>query len=183
MANCRFWTECSSCLWLFSSQSFLEISTKTFLWCWWLYAFRDKTANWHTNKMHFSSAPSAKNLIFYCCPLSFWLCFILSQTLSLGRTLCWVATCYLILLLMETSLFLLSRPAPLLLLDPALDPVWRSCRLVRQLLVRPLCSTPQLALCLLWNPHRLQVLPKTGGDVDLELGTLNDLLHRPLTHL
>lgn len=88
------------------------------------YAFKDKTV--FTNK-HFS---------FF--SFSFWLCFILTQTLSPGRTLCWAVICYHILHLMETSLFLLSPPpAPLLLLAPARDPVWRSCRLVRQLPVRP----------------------------------------------
>ena len=74
-----------------------------------------------------------------CNPFSFWLCFILAQTLSPGRTLCSAVICCHILHLMETSLFLLSLPppAPLLLLAPARDPVWRSCRLVRQLPVRP----------------------------------------------
>lgn len=67
------------------------------------------------------SAASANNVIF-------------TQTLSLVRRLCWVAICYLICLLTDTSLFLLyPPPAPLLILDP----VWRSCRLLSQLLVRP----------------------------------------------
>ncbi|KAI3372424.1 hypothetical protein L3Q82_022912 [Scortum barcoo] len=84
----------------------------------------------------FPSAPEANNLIFSCDPLSRWLCFFLSQTLSLGRTLCWAVICYLIPLLMEASLSLLSLPpAPLLLLALALDPVWRSCHQVRRLLL------------------------------------------------
>lgn len=127
-----------------------------------------------TNKMHFSPAPEAKSY-FYFDPLSLWLFFILSQTLSLGRTLCWVVIFYLILLLMETSLFLLSLPpppAPLLLLALALEPVWRSSRLVSELLVRrpPTLQQPSVspvsAGCLgPWNHSRLQMHPKPGGPI------------------
>lgn len=178
----------------------MQFPPRVSFWSWWLYASRDKTVNCLINQMHF---PQLLKLTI-CNPLSLWLCFILSQTLSLERTLCWVAICYLILLLMEASLFLVSLPlppppAPLLLRAPALDPVWRSCRLARLLLVRP----PPLqhpsagfmsAGCLgPWNHHRLQILPKTGGPVQTEnkidtwyrnwIRCTEWPLHRPLTHL
>lgn len=126
----------------FAAYFFCSICAEMFFWCWWLYAFSDKTANCLTNKMYLSLLFQLTILFFLwsLIPLALLRPVMLSQTLLLGRILCWVAISYLILLFTETSLFLLfpppPRPAPLLLPGPALDPVWRSYHLVRQLLVR-----------------------------------------------
>lgn len=154
-----------SCCWVLKpldlQHIYWGISTNVLLWCWWL--------NTELSSLTTCIFCWSRHSCFCFDALSLWLVFILSQTVSLGRTLCWVVIFYLILL-METSLFLLSfpPPAPLFLPALALDPVSRSWRLVRELLVRcpPTMQHPSVNLMSAgslgpWNHSRLQMHTKT----------------------
>lgn len=102
----------------------------------------------NTNKM----PPFDSTKVFFPSALSSLCLFSPSpQTLSLGRTLCWVATCFLTPLHTEASLFPRSLPppppAPPLCWPPARVPVWRRCRLPREFLVRAPPTSPLMPQC------------------------------------
>lgn len=146
--------------------------------CWWLYALWDKMPHCLTSPPLLMT-PTITFLIWPLVLLAL-LFFFLSQSPWLGRIPFWVVICYLILLI-ETSLFLLSLPPAAPLFPWAPGPVWRSCLLVSWLLVR---CPPTIQHSLDPRNYSLQIHPKIRGSVhtDITMFNRNYTRHRPLAH-